>query len=371
MRNRSSDKLANRRSCAAGGVLSGPRGWLAILGASLALLPLGLTAQPAGTAEATAAADAGHAPPAKVRVGVLNFGTVNWELDVIRHHGVDTVRGIVVERVPLASKSALSLALEAGEIDVMVGDWLWVVGKRQAGGGYSFVPYSLAVGSLMVMDPQVRALTDLRGRTIGVSGGPRDKSWILLRAYARRVIRADLASATDQLFAPSPLLGDLVAAGELDAVVANWNYGVRLRERGLRTLIEVADVLPELGIAEPIPLLGWIFADEWADRHERDLKAFLAASYAAKALLAQSDQEWQRLRPLLGLPSGASLAALREGYRAGIPQRFGDEERGAVRRALQVLVEEAGGPRALGLRSSRLPGGIFWSGFEVSPAPGG
>lgn len=341
---------------------------LLLIAALLALVPL--AAQPAPP-PVEGAGPAPVAAPA-LRVGVLRFGTVNWELDVLRHHGFAAARGVRVEVVPLASKSALALALEAGEIDLMVGDWLWVVGARQRGARYSFVPYSLAVGSLLVREPALADLRDLRGRTIGVSGGPGDKSWILLRAYARRVMREDIAAVTDQLFAPSPLLAELVAGGELDAVLANWNYAVRLRERGLRTLLEVADILPELGIEEPIPLLGWIFPAPFAQQHEALLRGFLAASYEAKALLAESDAEWQRLGPLLGLEPGAGMIALRERYRAGIPERFGAAERNAVRRALEVLVDEAGA-RALGLASDTLPEGTFWAPFRLGEGgePGG
>jgi len=38
-----------------------------------------------------------------VRVGVLEFGTVNWELDVIKHHGLDTERGFTLEVQGFAS----------------------------------------------------------------------------------------------------------------------------------------------------------------------------------------------------------------------------------------------------------------------------
>ena len=32
-----------------------------------------------------------------LRVGVLAFGTVNWELDVIRHHGLDAEQGFTLD----------------------------------------------------------------------------------------------------------------------------------------------------------------------------------------------------------------------------------------------------------------------------------
>lgn len=301
-----------------------------------------------------------------VRVGLLRFGTVNWELDTLRHHGLARARGVRVDTVPLASKSALTLALRAGEIDLMVGDWLWVAGERQRGGAYTFVPYSTAVGSLIVREGAgIERLRDLRGKRLGISGGPNDKNWLLLRAYARRTVREDLSAVTDQMFAPPPLLSDLLERGQIDLAITNWNYAVRLQSRGFVSLVRVEDVLPELGIAEPIPLLGWVFREDWAQAHAQQLRAFIDASYAAKALLGTSDGEWERLQPKLGLGDArVPIERLREGYRAGIPQRFGRAERAAVRRALAVLVEEAGA-RALGLESAELPAGAFWRGFEL------
>lgn len=340
---------------------------------AIAWLALGLVLLFPGAARAEAPDDDAIVPG--VRVGVLRFGTVNWELDTLRHHGLGRARGIRVEAVPLASKSALTLALQAGEIDLMVGDWLWVVGERQRGRAFSFVPYSTAVGSLVARDvPGERGdlddLRDLRGLRVGVAGGVSDKNWILLRAWARRELREDLSQVTDQLFAPPPLLSDLLRRGELDVAVTNWNYAVRLRRDGFRVLVDVADILPQLGIEERIPLLGWVFRERWAQDNAAALEAFVQASYAAKALLAASDAEWRRLLPRLRVDDDENddendLTALRDGYRDGIPQRFGRAEQAAVRRALVVLVEEAGA-RALGLESARLPAGTFW---EMPRAP--
>ena len=36
-----------------------------------------------------------------VRIGVLKFGTVNWELDVIRRHGLDRQHGFALEPTEL------------------------------------------------------------------------------------------------------------------------------------------------------------------------------------------------------------------------------------------------------------------------------
>ena len=114
---------------------------------------------------------------ATIRVGILKFGTVNWELDAMKRAGLDTAAGVDVELVPFAGEDATAVALQAGSVDMIVSDWLWVSRLRATGADYTFVPYSTSVGSLMVPgDSDVRGLGDLKDRSIGVAGGPLDKS---------------------------------------------------------------------------------------------------------------------------------------------------------------------------------------------------
>ena len=40
-----------------------------------------------------------------MKVGVLKFGTVNWELDVIKANGLDTKEGFTLEVVGLSSST--------------------------------------------------------------------------------------------------------------------------------------------------------------------------------------------------------------------------------------------------------------------------
>ena len=69
----------------------------------------------------------------KLRVGVLKFGTVNWELNVIQHHGYARQEGVELEIVKLASKNATAVALQSGSVDMIVTDWVWVSRQRAEG----------------------------------------------------------------------------------------------------------------------------------------------------------------------------------------------------------------------------------------------
>ena len=124
-------------------------------------------------------------------------GTVNWELQTIKHHGFDTANGFELELMDVAGSPAAQVAFQGGEADVIVSDWIWVARQRAAGEDIAFVPYSKAVGGVMVPgDSPAQTLADLEGEQIGIAGGPVDKSWIILQALARKQ-GFDLAAETD------------------------------------------------------------------------------------------------------------------------------------------------------------------------------
>ena len=296
-----------------------------------------------------------------VRVGVLNFGTVNWELDVIDHHGLDEANGIDLKVVPLGSKNATAVALQGGAVDIIVTDWIWVSRQRAEDRPYAFFPYSLTVGALFVRpDAGIAELSDLRGKKLGIAGGPVDKSWLLLRAYTRDTLGLELKDEVEPAFAAPPLLNQLMLSGDLPAVLNFWHYGARLEAQGMKSLTTAVEMIRGLGIDTSVPLLGWVFEDAWAEEHRDALLGFLKASYSAKQILAQSDEEWQRIRDLTKAESDAILASLRDSYRAGIPRRFADAELEATRRVFAILAAE-GGAELVG-RSTALSPGTFWQG---------
>jgi NitT/TauT family transport system substrate-binding protein len=294
-----------------------------------------------------------------VRIGVLKFGTVNWELDVIRQHGLDRDAGIVVDPVDLANKDATTIAFNAGDVDMIVSDWLWVSRQRDDGADFTFVPYSEAAGGLVVKpDSGIKSIADLKGKSIGVAGSSLDKSWLLLRAYSIKTTGEDLTKTTNPSFAAPPLLNEKFAQGELDGVLNFWNFVARLRARGMVELIHVQDLLPALGVPGRLPLVGFVFRESWAKANPEALAGFLKASAAARKIMSESDEEWQRLMPLTGAEDQETLIALRDGYRDGIPREFGPKQEEAIRAAFKILAE-LGGQDLVG-NSKTLATGTLW-----------
>lgn len=299
------------------------------------------------------------AEPAVVRIGVLQFGTVSWELEAMQQAGLLQGEGVRVEIVPLAVNDAANVAFQGNAVDVIVNDWIWVSRQRTEGRAYTFVPYSLAVGGVMVRpDAGIRSFADLRGMRLGIAGGALGKSWLLLRAYARKTVGEDAATFARTDFAAPPLLNQLALSGEIPAVLNYWHYNARLQAAGLRELLSMQDILATLGVRAELPMIGWVFREDWAKANPAAIGGFLRASAAAKKLMLESDDIWTSLRPTMRAEDQATFEALRAGYRAGIPRGRVAAAEATAQQVFAILAAEGG--RELVGNAQALAPGTFW-----------
>ena len=166
----------------------------------------------------------------------------------------------------------------------------------------------------------------------------------------------------EPIFAAPPLLNKIMLQGEIPAALNFWHYTARLKAAGMTELISVNELLPALGVDRQPPLIGWVFSDQWAASNMSSVQGFLRSLRGAKKILASSNSEWNRLRPLTKAKNEETFVALRDSYRAGIPKSFGDEDVIAAEQLFSTLVKFGG--RDLVGDSTTLATGTFWSGFR-------
>ncbi len=294
-----------------------------------------------------------------LRIAVLKSGTVAWELDTIRYHGLDRQAGFVLELQEMAGGAAAKIAFQGGQADAIVADLLWAARQRAAGRDYVFIPFSKAVGALVVpQESAARSLRDIGGGTVGIAGGPIDKSWLILQAYAHRALGFDLAEATEQVYGAPPLIYKKAQQRELAASINYWHFTARLEAQGFRPLITVEAAAAALDLDPDVPLLGYVVRGTLV-REQPQLVAGLAeASRAAKRRLMEDAAAWDRLRPAMRAESDAEFATLRAGFLAGVPAA-GPVDPEAADRFLEVM-GELGGEALLG-QAKGLPNGLFYA----------
>lgn len=283
----------------------------------------------------------------RLRIALQRTGTASWEIGVIKARGLDKAANLDLEITELASTEAGKIAIEGGSADLVVEDWLWAARERSLGDKLLFTPYSTALGAVMApKDSPVHKIADLAGRSIGVAGGPLDKSWILLRAAALAGGH-DLAKDARPTYGAPPLIAEKFAQGETETALEYWNFAADLEGRGFRRAIEMAEVEKALGATGPVAMTGYVFKEAFAASHKDALKRFFAAAAEARKILAEDPAAWAPIKARLRLKDDAALAVYRERYLDGVPKRTIAEE-AADAAILYRRIAEIGGKELVG-----------------------
>src|ERR1700761_906533 len=299
-----------------------------------------------------------------LRIGIQTTGTFAWQLDVIARHGLATQAGLDLDIRQYASVDAGKLALNGGTVDVVVTDWLWVARERALGRKLKFYPYSTAIGAVMVKaDSPLRDVSELKGRSLSVAGGALDKSWLIVRAAAQRR-GVDLARDVTLMFGAPPLLFAKLRQGEADAGLNYWNFCARLEAQGYRRLYDVRAAEIELGLAQPIAMIGYTFSEAFVAAHPGVIDRFLVVAKQADRILRESDAEWEALRPLMSAENNAVFESYRATVRGTIPRGDIESEATDAQKLFGTLAS-IGGSDLVG-PSQQLDEGLYYR-----PAPSG
>jgi NitT/TauT family transport system substrate-binding protein len=312
-------------------------------------------------------AASGFGPESKTfSLALQEGGTASWEIAAMQAAALDEYHHVKLDIRSVADSRAGQVALQAGEVDAILSDFVWTSSQRNQGADFAFVPHSLAVGGLMV-DPagSVKAVADLEGKTLAVAGGPVDKSYIILQAYFNAKTGKTLPDLIKAEFGAPPLVNEMLSKGEAQAALNFWHFNVRAKLAGMTELISVKDMLADLGVSRQPPLLGWVFSEKKVRVKKEEIQRFLDASFATKQKLLTDDAIWDTIRPgMKGAETDDALfTALRDAYRAGIVTSYTDADVQAATETY-ALIAKFGGKDAIGDKPDLAPG-TFWSGYKT------
>ncbi len=299
----------------------------------------------------------------KIKVGVLKWGTANWELNTLKGQKLDQKNDYELEVVGLGSKNASATALQGGEVHVILSDYIWVNRQRAEGANYTFVPHSLTVGGLISSNESgINSVSDLKGKKLGIAGGPVDKSWVILQAYAKEKFGMNLKDEVETVFAAPAVINEQLMEGNVDAVLNFWHYNARLKAAGMNEVISVKDVLTELDLNGQTPLLGWVFDKGWAEDNKKLISSFLDSSYQTKEMLLNDLGQWEGLKKKMKADEDETLfIALRDDYRAGIVDEFKADHIASASDVFAVMAT-IGGEKLVGSANSLDPN-TFWKAY--------
>ena len=296
-----------------------------------------------------------------IKVGSLQYGSVNWELKLIKELELDKKHNFKLEIIELASKNAAAVALQGGAVDLIVTDWFWVSRQRSEGRFFSFVPHSMAAGGLIApKNSNITKDVDLKNKKIGIAGGQVDKGWLIFRAFYKKKYGEDLIKLSEPIFGAPPLLNKKIKQKDFDAILTYWPYQAKLlTDDNFKKIIDIKDILKELGIPDGMPVIGWVFKEKWGEKSADILKNFLKSSDEAKKLMLESDDVWKDVRPFMNAKNDKLFVNLRDIYREGIPRRKFSKTQLEGSKKLYSILSKIGGKDLVG-KATELSPGTFW-----------
>lgn len=275
-----------------------------------------------------------------VRMTSVKMGSVSWLIETIIAEGLDKKYGFELSVLDVATNQAAPITLLAGEADVTVSDWTWALKQRSKGQDFKFASYSSALGGIVVpKDSPIKSIGDLEGKKLGVAGSANDKSWILTRAYSRKKLGKDIAEICDTVFGAAPLITEEFKRGRTDACLNFWTFAARLVGQGSKQILNMSDVITELGIDPAPPLVGFIWSEKAVKANSVPVDGLLAAAYEANEILGKSDEAWVRLRPLVNPADDAEFAAIIAAFRGGITSPWSGADTQGAEKLTNLLLD--------------------------------
>ena len=108
-----------------------------------------------------------------------------------------------------------------------------------------------------------------------------------------------MISLSRPIFGAPPLLNKKMQQSGFDAILTYWPYQAKLlTDDNFKKVININEILNELGIPDGIPVIGWVFRDDWGKNNNDILNNFLKASDEAKKLCLNLIKFGKKLGPI-------------------------------------------------------------------------
>lgn len=280
---------------------------------ALALVPPICGSMPRASLAAAAATGGAKPKQASVRVVVID-GTQRFPIYVMRTKGIGDKYNLKAEEIPVSGPQAQYTTMQTGDFQVSTTAWFPIVLMRAKGFKFSIVfPVSSYTDDLVVRaDSSLKSMADLKGKRIGISGGPASSGTWIFRTEAVRFFEFDPMKESKVQFGAAPLLIGLLENNELDAILIQNPQVVRLLEtKKFRSLASFGDIWREK-TGQDVMLVTIVVNEEWAKANRDVAKRFVAAFKESAEYLKAHAEIWPEIAERIGIKTDTGVKLLRE-----------------------------------------------------------
>ena len=290
--------------------------------------------------------------PAKLKVVVIE-GTQLFPMHTMQTKGVADKYKLQIDQMKTAGPQAQYTILQTGEFQVSFGGWITIALMRAQGhkliNVYSMQGYTNDM--MVTADSPLKSLSDIKGKRIGLFGGPTAATTWLFRLVAVKFFGFDPMKETKVHYGAPPLLIGLLERGELDGVLTLDPQITQLLETGrFRSIGNIGDIWRAKTGQNPM-LVSVTMNESWAKANPAVATRFVTAYKEALTYLKTTPEAWPEIAQAMGIKTdhGAKLLQQRTAaaYITRWDKQFIDEQYAYAAELIKVFGEAGDVPRQI------------------------
>jgi NitT/TauT family transport system substrate-binding protein len=244
---------------------------------------------------------------------------------VMEGHGLLDQVGLKADKVKSLSPANLHLMVAERKVDIGYGGFTTMATARSEGKDI-IVIYGVFSPVNMVFvqkDSPIKTLTDLKGKKLGVFGGPGSTTFAFLAVLAKNWYGIDLFKDAELVTAPAPALAELLGKGDIDAALLGTVESIQtFAQDRYRVLVDLsAEYKAHQGGRAPAHVTV-ATNEEFAKAHPDIVRDYLKAYKAGLEYVHTHPEVWDEYATSIKMEDPAQRKLLREKMEPNLVERW-------------------------------------------------
>ena len=295
--------------------------------------------------------------PVRVKVVAIE-GNQLFPVQIMQTKGIADKYKLQIDLIRVAGPQASYTIMQTDDFQIGFGGWLTIALMREKGFKLTNVYSMQAYTNDMIVptDSPLKTMADLKGKRLGLFGGPTAATSWLFRLQAVKFFGFDPMKESKIHYGAPPLLIGMMERGDLDAVLTLDPQITQLLETGkFRSIGNIGDIWRAKSGQNPM-LVSVTVNEPWAKANPAVVERFVAGFKEALTYLKTQPEVWSEIAKSMGVKTehGAKLLHQRTAvaFITRWDQKFIDEQYAYAAEIIKVFGEAGDVPK-------QIPDGTF------------
>lgn len=234
---------------------------------------------------------------------------------VMEAHGILEQFGLKADKVKSLSPANLHLMLAERKVDIGFAGFTTMATARNEGKDVIVIQGVFSPVNMVFVpkDSSIKSLTGLKGKKLGVFGGPGSTTFAFLAVIARNWYGIDLFKNAELVTAPGPALVQLLGKGDIDAALLGTTESIQVyAQQKYRVLVDLsAEYKAHQGGRAPAHVTV-ATNEEFARAHSDIVRDYLKAYKTTLEYVRAHPEVWDEYASSIKMDNPEERALLRE-----------------------------------------------------------